>query len=450
MLPKQFRKEAVLPIQKPQAKKADYETYKESNQTKEILYTAPIAKVTIVSNFVTKPDMKTASTLPNDLEVPISIIKVALLLPLSGSRALLGRELLDAAQLALFDLADANFAIYPIDTEGTAEGAARAAEQAVKIGVKFILGPLQAGSVLAVRPIAFQAKIPVLAFSNSRNVAGEGLYIMGFVPRQQVEAIVKYAISEGLYRYSVLAPQNAYGQAVVDAMQEVVEFHDAVVVRIQFYDPSAIDLTKPTKALADFDKRHKALLKQQAQLKNREDEFSQQVLKRLEKLDTLGDVDYDAILLPASGQQLKAIASLLSYYDVDSPKVRLLGLSNWAHTLDIASEPSLNSGWFAAPPGIERANFFKRYRNTFGRPPAAIASLAYDAMAMAIILARSKENDKFSRNQLIQPHGFMGVDGLFRLQEEGIVERVYEIREVTSKGFTVRRPALTEFPNSDG
>ena len=170
-------------------------------------------------------------------------------------------------------------------------------------------------------------------------------------------------------------------------------------------------------------------------LEARGDEVSKQTLKRLEKLDTLGDVAFDAVLLPGRGQQLKAIASLLSFYDVDQPAVRLLGLSNWAQTANIEAEPSLSLSWYAAPPRDERESFFRRYREFYGRPPAAIASLAYDATALAIVLAQSKSGVAFSLDRLVQPYGFLGVDGLFRLRPEGVAERVFEIREITRKGF---------------
>ena len=167
--------------------------------------------------------------------------------------------------------------------------------------------------------------------------------------------------------------------------------------------------------------------------------------KRLEKLDTLGDVAFDAVLLPGRGQQLKAIASLLSFYDVDQPAVRLLGLSNWAQTANIEAEPSLSLSWYAAPPRNERESFFRRYREFYGRPPATVASLAYDATALAIVLAQSKSGVAFSLDRLVQPYGFLGVDGLFRLRPEGVAERVFEIREITRKGFRIKRPALTAF-----
>ncbi len=402
---------------------------------------------------VVSPERTQVATLPpasQKVVAPTSDRKIALLLPLSGPQARLGRELLDAAQIALFDLAGEDLSIFPFDTNGTPEGAAAAAMEAVHAGVKLILGPLLAGSVKAVRPVASRAGISVVAFSNSRAVAGDGVYILGFVPRQQVEAMVEYAVSEGIYRYAALAPNNAYGRAVVAAMKEVAEFHEAVVVRVQYYDPLATDFTAPAKAISDYERRHKALLEQRAELEAREDEVSKQVLKRLEKLDTLGEVDYDAVLLPGSGQQLKAISSLLSFYDVDQPAVRLLGLANWAQTANIESEPSLSRGWYAAPPAAERKSFFERYRKIYGRPPAAIASLAYDATALAVVLSQSHKRDHFAPSRLVQPYGFLGVDGLFRLRGEGVAERVFEIREVNRRGFAIRRPAATAFPEAGG
>lgn len=375
-------------------------------------------------------------------------VRVGLLLPLSGTHEALGQQLLGAAQMALFDLSDERFVILPFDTKGTAAGAAAAAEAAVGARAKLILGPLLAASVRAAAPIARSAGIPVVAFSNSRDVAGNGVFILGFVPQQQVQTVVDYAVEQGLYRYAALVPNDAYGHAVLEALRAAAAAREASVVRVQYYDPAATDLTAPAKAIADYDRRHRALLEQRLALEARDDEASKQALKRLQKLDTLGDVDFDAVLLPARDQQLKAIASLLSYYDVDQPAVRLLGLSNWGETHGIDTEPSLNYGWYAAPPREERERFLARFRDLFHRPPAAIASLAYDAMALAIILAQRRSDDEFSRSRLIQPHGFLGVDGLFRLRDEGVAERVFEIREVTRNGFKVRRPAPTSFPKT--
>src|SRR5437588_430472 len=54
-------------------------------------------------------------------------VKVALLVPQSGPNADLGKSMLEAAQLALFETGSDRLTLVPRDTGGTAEGAANAA-----------------------------------------------------------------------------------------------------------------------------------------------------------------------------------------------------------------------------------------------------------------------------------------------------------------------------------
>src|SRR5271170_2352701 len=88
--------------------------------------------------------------LPNPAAEPPTLTStagthVAILLPLSGRDAMVGRALLDAAELAVFDFGDDNFVLDAYDTES--KGAAAAAQQALADGAQLILGPLFARSV---------------------------------------------------------------------------------------------------------------------------------------------------------------------------------------------------------------------------------------------------------------------------------------------------------------
>ena len=108
--------------------------------------------------------------------------RVAILLPLSGPRAALGRVVLDAAMLALFEVADGQFALRPYDTAGTADGAATAAETAVADGVKLVIGPVFSDAVRGAAPVIQAADLNMLAFSNNRDVAEPGIYLSGLLP----------------------------------------------------------------------------------------------------------------------------------------------------------------------------------------------------------------------------------------------------------------------------
>jgi branched-chain amino acid transport system substrate-binding protein len=102
-------------------------------------------------------------------------VRVGLLLPLSGRNAAIGKALLNAAQLAMFDFADRRLELLPIDTRGTPTGAQAAAQTAIGDGAQVILGPLLAGSVQAAAPAARAAHVPVIAFSSDRRVGGGGV-----------------------------------------------------------------------------------------------------------------------------------------------------------------------------------------------------------------------------------------------------------------------------------
>lgn len=139
-------------------------------------------------NTTTSSTLEEATSSASPLELQEA--RVAILLPLTGSSAPLGKALLDAAQLSMFELANKSFVLLPFDTRSTAAGAEEAAVMAIQQNAHLILGPLHADSVRAVAPIARNAGVPVVAFSNSREVAGDGVFILGFVPRQQVNAVV--------------------------------------------------------------------------------------------------------------------------------------------------------------------------------------------------------------------------------------------------------------------
>jgi len=61
--------------------------------------------------------------------------KVAILLPLSGPNAELGQAMLQAAQLAVFDINTQGFELIPHDTKGTLSGGQAAAEAAIGLAI---------------------------------------------------------------------------------------------------------------------------------------------------------------------------------------------------------------------------------------------------------------------------------------------------------------------------
>ncbi len=356
-------------------------------------------------------------------------VRIALLLPLSGSNAKIGKALLNAAQLALFDFADSRFELLPHDTKGTPDGAANAASLAIGDGASVILGPLLSQNVAAIRPAARAANVPVLAFSNDRSIAGDGIYTLGFLPSAQVNRVIQFASTKGVTRFAVLAPDNAYGARVVDAMRRTVEALGARVTRARYYDPSAGDFTDVIREFGDYDVRREALLQQRKELQAQDDEISVRALKRLENLQTIGDLPFEALLLADGGKRLLSVAALLPFFDIDPGTVRMLGTGQWDEP-GIGKEPALIGGWYAAPPPSARVEFDQLYADTYGERPPRLVTMAYDATALVSVLARQEDGADFSPAALTNANGFWGRDGVFRLLADGTAERGLSVMQV--------------------
>ncbi|HZT51218.1 MAG TPA: penicillin-binding protein activator [Stellaceae bacterium] len=332
-------------------------------------------------------------------------LPVALLLPLSGPSAGIGNAMLDAAQMALFDIPDNRIELVVRDSGGTAAMAATAARSAIAAGAKLILGPLLAGEVEAVQPIARSANVAVVAFSTATQLAGGGTWLMSFDPRQEIARVVIYAHQHGHDRFAALAPSSPYGDVAVATLRDAAQIAGATVARVSRYDPRASNLAPAVDAFA------------------------------------AGGADFDALLIAEGGAKLKALAAQLPFDNIDPDRVKFLGTGLWADP-GLGAEPALDGAWFAAPDPQTRADFEARYKDLYHGAPPLLATLGYDATALAAVLARSGD---FSAAALTNPSGFSGLNGIFRLLPDGIVERGLAVLEVRRTGTTVVDPAPQTF-----
>ena len=374
--------------------------------------------------------------------------KVAILLPLSGPAAPTGKAVLNAAEMALFELAGPGFQLVIKDTGGTPEGAAQAAQEAVFEGAQLILGPLFSTSAQAAAPIALGGLVPMISFSNDMTLAQNGVYVLGITPDSQIDRVIGYAVTQGSSRFALLAPENSYGQATLDALTGALGRHGGTMISAVFYPPGTTDVSAQVKVLAQYEERRAALLDERRKLAARNDPDSQAELERLMERETLGDVEFDSVLIPAGGRELLLVAPLLPFYDVDPEYVRFLGTRLWDDGA-LGTEPSLVGGWFATPDRRGWQAFSQRYQAHFGVAPPRVASLGYDSTALAAVLTRQAEAAGqavvFDRPSLTQPDGFAGVDGIFRFRPDGTPERGLSVQELQRGKILERAAAPSSF-----
>ena len=341
--------------------------------------------------------------------------RVALLLPLSarGKFGRVAKSLKSAAELALFDSGQSNILLIPKDTGGTPEGARKAASEALSDGAEIILGPLFAGSVTSAGAVSRARNVPVIGFSTTTSVAGNGVYLLSMTPQEEVGRIVQYTIKRGKRRFGALIPKGGYGDVVLSALQRAVQNNGGKVVAVERYAPSVSAMTEPA--------------------------------ANISRLARGSNPKIDTILLAEGEPLLRSLAPLLPYNNVNIKRVKLIGTGLWGNPA-IASEPALRGGWFPGGDPAERRNFERRYKEVYGTRPVAIAALAYDSVKLASRLAAdAPPGQRFTRERLENPQGFTGVNGLFRFNASGRPEHGLSILEVTSNGFRVIESGRNHF-----
>lgn len=343
------------------------------------------------------------------------ITRVAVLLPFSHPNAGVRQEaegLLAGAELALFERSKGSILLLPKDTRGSRSGAETAVGEALEEGADIIIGPLFSDNVKIAAEAAREEQVPVIAFSNDRSAAGNGAYLLSISPEVEVARVVDWAISEGVDSFAFLGPSSSYGRRAESALRIEAQRRGAFVIASEFYAPT-------NEAPVDEAKRLASVLKPEIEARP----------GRL------------AVLIPERGQKLIAVAPLLPYYDVDIRRLKLLGTGQW-NDPRVWREPTLQLGVFPAANPQDAAAFDAKFNNTYGVSPSDLASLGYDATAMAIGLARQ---DSLDRRTIESRSGYRGVGGIFRFRIDGTAERGLAVLQITPEGIVTVLPAPVEF-----
>ena len=362
---------------------------------------------------------------------------VAILLPLSGPREEVGQGMLRAAKLAL-DAPDAPRLIAK-DTGGTPDGAARAASEAIGAGAGLILGPLTSAETAAVAPVAREAGIAVLAFTNDPAQAQPGVWTLGITPIQQVRRLVDVAQGSGKSRFSALLPDNDFGRAMGRALIATTEQRGLPTPHIVQYGSGMAAVNAGVRNVSGYASRRGVMDGEikaaRAKLSAEGRREAAEIAKR-----AVPPPNFDALLLADSGDALAAIASLMAYYDLDRGSVQVFGPALWGN-------PASQSGQFpgalyAAPDPAARAEFVQAYTAKYDAPPSPVADLAVDVAAIARLLGAGPG---YSIGALTKPEGFAGVDGPLALLTDGEVRRGLAVFRIQRGGAQIAEPAPTSF-----
>jgi branched-chain amino acid transport system substrate-binding protein len=355
---------------------------------------------------VTPPPSKTKPVTPSVVPTqPIEALthKVGLLLPLTGPQASLGKGMLDAAEMALFEAGSPSITLLPQDT---AQGAHQAALKALNEGAELLLGPIFAPEVDAIKPLLTARNVSLLCFSTDQKVAGGGAFILGFLPSQQMERVIGFAKEKGLTKMAALTPDDQYGHLIDQTLKHLEAQGNLHLLGITHYTKADILEGNPGNT------------------------------RLLEEVAAYKAKGLDALVIPEGGENLAYLAKLLS----PEMPLKILGSGQW-DAPETLQNSALEGGLFASTDPQEHQNFEARFQRSYGYLPPRIVTLAYDATALAIALAEKG----YTPQTLTFSQGFAGINGLFRLTPQGLNERGLAVLEVRPSGFIPLSPSPRSF-----
>ena len=358
------------------------------------------------------PYQSTEGTVYDDLLTAQHTVRAGMFLPLTGEQAKLGESLRNAALLAQFDSNNDHLILQFYDTKGTAEGAQEAFRKAKSENIQIILGPVFADEVKAIKDSAQWNNIPVIAFSSDPDVLGKGVYTMALSLAEQMERIVRFACEQGKTRLAILAPDSKAGDITYLAAKQTAENCGMTLAAESFYNPTYINFEPYVL---------KVLPPDLATRKDKKEEENETPIA--EKLD------FDTLLIADDGNRLKSIAALFALYDVTPDVVMFVGMSQW-HDPSLTKEGALIGSYFPSLARPDYEAFATKYQEAYGKKPIRLASLSYDAVKLIAFLG---QDGQVTKDELTQPNGFRGTDGLFRFRTDGTSERLLGVSQIRPK-----------------
>jgi branched-chain amino acid transport system substrate-binding protein len=368
---------------------------------------SPITKLLILASVIL---LAACSTVPRS-KAPLVVAepsdglhRVALLLPITGPDAEVGQSIANATALALADTKVTNIRMVTYDT---GLGVAAATQRAIADGNKVILGPLRGDNVIEVAEIARPSGVPIISFSNDVGVAGQNVFLLGHLPNQSIERVVLYAKSKGMNRFAGVVASNVYGQRAQSNLTTAVRAAGGVLVGIQE--------TNGTAASADA------------------------AARRLAQLGTI-----DAVLIADNGRA--AITTVPALRRSGLRTAKILGTDLWNIDGTLAGSSPLYGAWFASVSDTLYTQYATKYRARFGKAPLRLSSLGYDSVLLVARVARDwRPGSRFPIGQLTDPQGFIGVDGAFRFNPNGMTDRMLEVQEIQAGKFVTVSAAPSQF-----
>ena len=349
-------------------------------------------------------------------------LKIGLMVPLTGSNKDLGQSIIKAVRLAIKDI-DSNFIeIIPKDTASKANKALKSAFELKQMGIKVVIGPLFYESISYLDEIK---EITFLSLTNKTLDLPKNVISAGINSTSQFNTIKKFIENNKIKRSIFLTPIQDYEFEVKKGIKE----SRIKVFKGYEYNTEPTKLTKQIEEITNYKVRKQNLEDEILRLKSSNDTNKEKKIKKLEQKYTLGNLNFDAVVISDFDESLKSVSTSLLYTDVSPNDKYFITLNQWFDK-SLLNEVDIQPLYY---PSINKNNF-ENYKDKFFKEfneyPSHLSLLSYDLVGLVYYLSL-KTNLSNLDKLFKRKNSFKGKIGVFDIKNNKINHRLnfYKIED---------------------
>ena len=354
-----------------------------------------------------------------------TVLKIGVLLPLSGKFKDIGESFLKAIQLALYDISDKNIKIYPKDSKANSLGAYKAAKEFEELNIKIVIGPIFYESLEKLNEIN---NITFISLTNKTKDIPKNTIAFGINIESQIDALKKYFDEIKVSKTLLLFPKSEFiYQSNSVAEEDTLKFY-----RTYSYDTNPKKITGEIEKITKYRERKKDLERRMVILEKSDLDKDKNELKKLKQMHTLGRVNFDSVVVIDFGERLKSVLTSFMFSDVPSSEVKFFTINQWFDE-SFFSENAMENLHFPAINLKNLIKFNKKFKKKYDKESNEVSILAYDALGL-IYYSWITNNFRFNKDQLYNKKGFKGLHGEFFI-EKNLSRQKLNIYKISNKKF---------------
>ena len=343
-------------------------------------------------------------------------IKIGLLIPLSGEHKELGESVLKSVKLAVNDIGDNIIDIIPKDNQNDPDKTLEASSKLYDEGVRIIIGPIFKKNTIKLKQ--FNDELIFLSFTNKIDNSYKNVISAGVNSISQFNAIKKFQNLNNIERSYLFAPNtNILEEIKLGIKKSKLKLKDKF-----FYDPDPTLITKQIEEVTRYRIRKQNLLDEIKRVENSDETNKEKKIAQLEKLDTIGGINFDSVIIADFEEDLKSVATSLIYTDIPPSRVTYITLNQWFDQ-SLLNEDMIQPIYF---PSVNHENYVKylsAYSDSYKGNSNQIAFLSYDLMGLVYYLL-FKNNFVVDNKIFYKKSSFKGKIGIFEIDKNIITHQL--------------------------